>query len=256
MKSLLSLLLIISLSSCTQYKKLIGIDDDKEARQSPIQSPTPPSTPVDVVSLEPIDFFVAAGQSNMVGRWYDEPGDPLVFMRSGRRNSPAWFFGKRWSQKTGKPVAISNCAVNGSDIQSWMPGQINFQNCVEDNIKEIKKQFPNAVPKGILFYQGETDASTGSDPIWWADSFLASIAGFRQRLGNLPVLYVQIGEHATPPLYWSTLQTYQEEVFLTSSKMISAKGLSLGDHVHLTSDSYKELGQRLFEEMQILLLTN
>ncbi|NEP54674.1 MAG: sialate O-acetylesterase, partial [Moorea sp. SIO3C2] len=151
-------------------------------------------------------------------------------------------------------VGLIPCAKWGSSIQEWQ------KNLSEDTLygsclKRAYAASPMGEIKGLLFFQGESDAlnpqaypSRKFFPNQWADKFVRLVKDFRQDLGkpDLPVVFAQISTTTDPEKLpnWETVKAQQETVQLPASGMITTDDLALQDHVHLTTESYLIVGQR------------
>lgn len=103
---------------------------------------------------------------------------------------------------------------------------------------------------GILWYQGESDASPKAAPRFQA-KFENLVAAFRADLGQaeLPFYYVQIGRHVsrTNVGEWNQVQEMQRLAAraIPHSGMAPAVDLSLDDGIHVGTQDHKRLGRRL-----------
>ncbi len=151
-------------------------------------------------------------------------------------------------------VGLIPCAKWGSSIQQWQ------KNLSEDTLygsclKRAYAASPMGEIKGLLFFQGESDAlnpqadpSRKFFPNQWADKFVRLVKDFRQDLGqpDLPVVFAQISTTTDPEKLpnWETVKAQQETVQLPATGMITTDDLALQDHVHLTTESYLIVGKR------------
>lgn len=295
-------LVALVMSSCQHLDRLTNTDDEKGVVRVPA-SPTPadldppipdpkepsePSEPSDPAVddpevdpiVDPIEppitppvveigystwTFLAMGQSNMVGR-EDWPINTDKVMVYGGRRGPAYFFAREMSERTGNRIVVANCAVNGTAVESWLPGQQNYEHCFE-HLEETQIRFGRGEIKGILFYQGESDAVLESRTAW-KELFERIVVGARDRLDaqQLPVVYVQIGPYdaSLHPTYpnmpttslnppnWTHIQEEQARVFLPASRMVRSTNATLLDHVHLDLMGYELVGERMADAMLTL----
>jgi len=109
--------------------------------------------------------------------------------------------------------------------------------------------------KGVLWYQGETDAWIPRNDHYEAD-LLQLIDSFRRDLGDteLPFIYVQIGrfpQRATADTIggWEMLREAQRRVMSQRNNvyMVNAIDLPLDDTVHPSFEGQMRLGRRLAE---------
>lgn len=105
--------------------------------------------------------------------------------------------------------------------------------------------------KGVLWYQGESDANTAAAPLY-KDRMKAFVRALREDLHDpdLPFLYVQIatwlGDAGAFP-EWNTIQNAQLELEkeIPNSGMVAAIDSTLSDAIHLDAISQRRLGKRL-----------
>jgi hypothetical protein len=109
--------------------------------------------------------------------------------------------------------------------------------------------------RGLLFFQGETDA-LGPDfetqkvknPFQWGKKFSTFVSDFRNdlKIQDLAVVFAQIGSNKDPEAFknWKIVQEEQRNVRLPICRMIRTDDLSLRDEVHFDSKSYRIIGER------------
>ncbi|MBL8218927.1 MAG: hypothetical protein JNL62_06845, partial [Bryobacterales bacterium] len=104
--------------------------------------------------------------------------------------------------------------------------------------------------RGILWYQGESDASPKASPVF-QDKFEKLIEAFRADFGqpDLPFYYVQIGRFVNNnnPNEWNAVQQSQLNVESKAKRvgMAPAVDLDLDDLIHVGTQDLKRLGKRL-----------
>lgn len=104
--------------------------------------------------------------------------------------------------------------------------------------------------KGVLWYQGESDASPKAAPLF-EEKFKALIQAMRSDFGQpeLPFLCVQIGRHVTTsgPVEWNAVQNIQLKVEsqLPNVWMTGCADCDLDDPIHVGTDSFRLLASRL-----------
>jgi Carbohydrate esterase, sialic acid-specific acetylesterase len=211
----------------------------------------------------PVQVFVLAGQSNMLGRGMPistgAPSDPrlLVWRKDGwhvavdplgdptnKANGvgPGMTFGlgaiKDLDPQT---VGLVQCAVSGTTISKWSPPHSVFTNC----ISQVRSAGGHI--DGILFLQGESDASNKDDASNWAERFRIVLTAFRTDLGTgIPMVIGQIGRLSGFP-YQQTVRDQQAKAASSNPgvSMITTLDLKMGsDGVHFTVGSYKTIGTR------------
>ncbi len=139
-------------------------------------------------------LFVLAGQSNMVGHGFPVPfaavspridrvtlantlapagpvlgerGDPS---RDGSGAGPGLPFARTLIRHDSRVrVVLLMCAVGGTSITAWQPGQQFYDSCITRTRAALK--FGRLA--GVLFMQGETDAMMSVAPNWWLPDFMS-----------------------------------------------------------------------------------
>jgi len=106
--------------------------------------------------------------------------------------------------------------------------------------------------KGVLWYQGESDANPSAAPLFLAkfEAFIKAMrADFNQP--ELPCYYVQIGRHIDKNNFaeWNKVQEAQlrAEADLPHVGMVAAVDLQLDDGIHVGTQDLKRLAVRLAE---------
>jgi hypothetical protein len=138
-------------------------------------------------SKENFYLFILAGQSNMAGRGFVQPSDtvaspqvltlnannewvyakePLHYYEPGRTGLDCGLsFGKELVSLYKKNITIGliPCAVGGSSIEQWL-GDSTYRNVTlySNLLKKAKAAAPYGTFKGILWHQGETNASAAN----------------------------------------------------------------------------------------------
>lgn len=220
------------------------------------------------VITDPIDLYILAGQSNMVG-----------LTESGPYNGPDPEIRAALQARTsGRKVVTLNCAFSATSSYDWLPSSTSFHHvlngklyfnpareCVEYARGVKNKLGSRARIKGIFFYQGEADVSWAvsfkSDSVvtTWPDRYLEIVNFWRDEFGEVPAVHAQIATTSdTNPdaqRYWKLLQDAQATVpsLLSRSAMIVTKDLQVRDGVHLNDASQAVAGQRFATAMLGLL---
>ena len=115
------------------------------------------------------------------------------------------------------------------------------------------------IPAGILIYQGEKDASDPLlnptkgiiSPDLWASKFSELVQNWRTDLASpqLPVVFAQLATNGAPEYYinWEAIKQQQASVNLPFCRMIKTEDSTVVDGVHLSIESYQEVGKRFAE---------
>lgn len=211
----------------------------------------------------PQEVFVLAGQSNMLGRGFPlskgAPSDPrlLVWRSDGwqvaadplgdpadKANGigPGMTFGLGAVQTLqGETVGLVQCAVSGTTISKWEPPHSVYTNCIN------QVHAAGGHIDGIMFLQGESDASNKDDASKWAKRFAVVLNGFRTDLGSdVPLVIGQIGKLSG--FRYQSIVRDQQALAARSHPgvaMITTLDLKMGpDGVHFKPGSYKQIGTR------------
>jgi hypothetical protein len=138
-------------------------------------------------------------------------------------------------------VGLVQCAVAGTTISKWEPPHSVYSNC----ISQVRAAGGHI--DGILFLQGESDATNKSDAKKWARRFGVVLTAFRTDLGSdIPMVIGQIGKLAGFR-YQQTVRDQQAKAAASSPgvAMITTRDLKTqSDGVHFTVASYKTIGTR------------
>jgi Carbohydrate esterase, sialic acid-specific acetylesterase len=213
----------------------------------------------------PDEVFVLAGQSNMSGRgfplskgaptnpdllvWrkdhWEVAADPLANPEDSMNGiGPGMSFGlKAVTVLAPETLGLVQCAVRGTTISKWQPSHTVYSNCI-DQVRAAGGHID-----GILFLQGESDATHKSDAKKWANRFGVVLDGFRTDLGtDIPFVLGQIGKISASGFgYQKTVRSQQEQAASAHPglTMITTSDLRMGsDGLHFTISSYKTIGSR------------
>jgi len=153
-------------------------------------------------------------------------------------------------RRSGVPIGLVPCAHGGTSMDQWSPTlkDKGGDSLYGATIRRI--QALGGKVKGVLWYQGESDASDRVVNDFPA-KFEALVAAFRADTGqaDLPFYYVQIGRHVNGSNVapWNRIQEFQRlaEGKIAKSGMVSAVDLSLDDQIHVGTADLKRLGRRL-----------
>jgi hypothetical protein len=156
-----------------------------------------------------------------------------------------------------RPILLVPCAKGGSSIGQWKPGggrDTLYGSCL------ARARAVGGKVKGILWYQGETDAGRADSAPDWRAAFEALVARFRHDLGapRLPVAIVQLADPPSPEVSapktypsWAAIQAVQAGPLPACVAMVPARGLPMKpDELHLTTAAQRVVGARLAEAME------
>ena len=223
--------------------------------------------------------FLLVGQSNMCGRGFigdvpeirnmrcftfrnghwgvmtepihvDAPvfGDLYGDLRSG--TCLAASFADAVQRRQGGEVGLIPCAVGGTTIAQWQPGEPIYDNAVfQANLARRSSELA-----GILFHQGCQDTGDASSAEGHHDLALRMLRALRWDVGaeGLPLLIGSLGTFREGLLpYLGPVEAGLRRIAgeLPRAGFVSAEGLTRNpDGVHLDSRSLRTFGLRYFEE--------
>lgn len=232
---------------------------------------------------EKFHLFLLVGQSNMAGRGTAEEQDrtpharvfmlnkagawvpavdPLHFDKSAAGVGLGKTFASLYADANpGITVGLIPCAVGGSPIDAWKPGEFykpTNSHPWDDAMQRAKLAMKSGTLKGILWHQGESDSTTALAPGYEA-KLHDLIARMRKELGapDVPFIVGQMGKFTEKP--WNDAQVQVDKAHQNLPKkvkltaFVSAEGLKhRGDKIHFDSPSYREFGKRYFAAFQSL----
>ncbi len=166
---------------------------------------------------------------------------------------PGLSFGMAMADALGRPVGLIPAAHGGTKLAAWSPDRRGEgdRSLYGAMLRRIERA--GGTLRGILWYQGESDANDGEVSAY-AERFDAWIAAVRADTGraDLPVVAVQIGRVVRPGVQgteraWETLRetlrTLPQRTPHTA--VTSAVDLCLADTLHLETPGQLRLGRRL-----------
>ena len=155
-------------------------------------------------------------------------------------------------ESTGVPVGLVACAHGGTSMEQWNPSkkEQGGKSLYGSMIRQVKEA--GGKVKGVLWYQGESDALGGGEA-WkvYPRVFADFIGSVRSDFGQpeLPFYFVQIGRFISgaDPKGWNAVQdalrTLPERV--PNTAVVSVIDLELDDGIHVGTQGQKRTGQRL-----------
>lgn len=177
-------------------------------------------------------------------------------------HSPFLHFARALKRELGYPIGLVPCALGGSPLEAWHPdtgplfanlkAMVAKASPVSRTAQAGHAQAGGRI-KGMLWYQGETDAEPGKAHDY-LERFLASAAGWRKGLGqsDLPILTVQLARYRSdkPGMEdreWSQVREAQRQAALRADGIlvVPALDLPLDDTIHLGTAGNLTLGARL-----------
>jgi hypothetical protein len=167
---------------------------------------------------------------------------------------PSLFFAKHLRKYLDRPIGLMSCG-RGSWMKQWDPslksqGMASLYGAMIERIAMVGGEI-----RGIIWYQGESDALTAGAEEAYEEAFLHLIDSLRKDIGiaDLPFIYVQVGRFVHPydsRVYgWERIRDIQRRVASQRKNlyMVSAIDLMLEDAIHIGFEGYQRLGPRLAE---------
>ena len=152
--------------------------------------------------------------------------------------------------RTNVPVGLIPCAHNGTSLDQWSPDLKDREGESLYGSMYRRVQSAGGRVKGVLWYQGESDANAKAAPQFLPkfEAFVKAVrADFKQP--DLPFFYVQIGRHVdkTNIAEWNAVQLAQlrAEGEIPHSGMVAAVDLQMDDGIHIGTADLKRLSHRL-----------
>jgi hypothetical protein len=173
---------------------------------------------------------------------------------------PGLSFAKAMRKLTGVPQGLIACAHGGTSMSQWDP------KLRDEGGKSLYGATHRRITKnggriaGVLFYQGESDASPEAAPRY-TERMKELIGAFRSDAGDpeLPFVLVQIATFASETAArdrhaWHSIQEQQRLLGVSMPKVatVPAIDLPLDDQIHVGSDGAVTLGMRLARAMHAL----
>ncbi|KAL8540394.1 hypothetical protein ACS0TY_001848 [Phlomoides rotata] len=132
-------------------------------------------------------------------------------------------------------IGLVPCAVGGTAIKEWARGQHLYENMV----KRAKAAAQGGAEiRGLLWYQGESDAMSQHDADCYKQNMEALIHNVRTDL-NLPSLpIIQVALASGDVKFREKIREIQKEIDIPNVVCVDAMGLQLKeDNLHLTTEA-------------------
>lgn len=162
-------------------------------------------------------------------------------------------FGKAYYAATGVPVGLIPSAHGGTSMDQWDPALKTEGGASLYGATLARVEANGGRVRGILWYQGESDAYPGGVEVY-AAKMRRLIEAFRTDFQDphLPFYLVQLGVFACPSAPdgiagWNGIRELQRRLAATipDTAMVSAIDLELDDLIHIGASGLKRLGRRL-----------
>ena len=218
-----------------------------------------------------MDLYLLIGQSNMAGRGkltadnrvdtdrifkLDAKGtwqvadEPIHFDKKIAGAGLAASFARAMADRD-KDVKIGliPCAVGGTGIDRWVEGGDLWSNAVARTRVALK----SGKLKGILWHQGEHDATPEGVPVWGA-KMESMVKSFRREFGDVPFVAGELGWYLKDfrgrggsKMLWREInvQLHALEGKVPKFRVVSAEGLGANrDKLHFNTEALREFGRR------------
>lgn len=165
-------------------------------------------------------------------------------------------FGRAMADATGRPVGLIPAAHGGTTLEQWSPegkvkGTASLYGAMLDRIHRAGGRL-----RGILWYQGESDAGCPELAASYEERLADWIAAVRAdlQMPQLPVIVVQLARRAMGSLNtpeqdagWDTVRGVQASIpdKIPMTALVGTLDLGLVDTVHLDTAAQIRLGRRL-----------
>src|SRR5258708_22082502 len=213
-----------------------------------------------VVATEPLHTLVSAvDRVHWALNRAHEPeqltGDALTHYMSERKKGAGLGlpFAVELFRRTGIPIGLLPCAHGGTSMDQWNPSLKDREgdSLYGSMLRRFRAAGGNI--KGMLWYQGESDANPKAAPEFprkFEDFVKAVRADFNEP--NLPFYYVQIGRHIDNKniAEWNALQSAQlaAESQLQNTGMVACIHCTIADDIHVSTRDLKRLARRLADQ--------
>ena len=225
-------------------------------------------------AAEGMDLYLLVGQSNMAGRGvltdsnrvnadrvfkldakgeWQRAEEPIHFDKKSAGAGLAASFARTMADKNNDvKIGLIPCAVGGTRIDRWVEGGDLWLNAV----KRAKMALKNGKLRGILWHQGESDATLERAPKWGA-KFESMIKSFRRELGDVPFIAGELGGYLAKyrnkkgeGIVWQEInsQLHGLEGKIKDYRVVPANGLTPNcDNLHFNTESLRIFGLRYAE---------
>lgn len=225
------------------------------------------------IGQKKLDIYLLVGQSNMAGRAeisgsdadtlesaflytgipgkdWEKAANPLNKYSTIRKNlgmqklGPGYHFAKQMlATDDQNAIGLVVNAKGGTSISEWEPGGVFYNEAV----KRTKEAVKYGTLKGILWHQGESDASR-------FDTYLPKMVNLIQALRidfnspNLPVVVGQISEDQPQRINFNKM-ILQLPFHIENTGVVTTENTSTADSTHFNAISQRLLGERYAREM-------
>lgn len=167
-------------------------------------------------------------------------------------HSPYLQFGRLLKRELGYPIGLVQTALGGSPLVRWNPKEQGDSDLFDNMVRCVGLAGGRA--RGILWYQGESDAGTDEQATSYEQRFADAVGAWREALADnaLPVLTVQLNRvygRSEPEAdkYWTQVREAQRQVArkIQHIAVVPTFDLPLSDLIHTSPAGNMLLGDRL-----------
>lgn len=166
-------------------------------------------------------------------------------------------FAKTLVERAGVDIDLVPCAHGGTSMTDWDPGRrdeggASLYGAMLRRVREALASGGTTRLAGVLWYQGESDASAEAAPLY-TERMEHLVSAFREdlRAPELPFYLVQLGTFANPDTTnepsWGDVREQQRLLpeRIEGTRMVPAVDLELDDLIHIGTQGHRRLGRRL-----------
>ena len=218
-----------------------------------------------------INSFLLIGQSNMVGRGKRADVAEILDEKICVFRNGEWMparepyhednkedecglgasFAKTLTDRYQKIVGLIPCAVGGTKLEQWQPGEKLYENAVRDTQAALK----NSTLKGVLWHQGENDSDTEDRASRYEERFYSFMPKLLEQIGgqDVPLIIGELGEFLKDNSFCYLYPKVIEALHRIADRepnaaIVSSRGLAgQDDHVHFSAASLRTFGVRYAE---------
>jgi len=214
------------------------------------------------------DVYLLVGQSNMAGRGELTASNRIdlagVWMLNASNEWTAAaepiHFDKPWSAGAGlgasfaasmkaakgADVGLVPCAMGGTGIDKWRPGEKLFTNAVVRTRQAL--ELSGGRLRAILWHQGESDCAPKLIAAY-PEKLRALVAAFRRELGDVPFVAGELGRQLKHADAFNRM-LHETLADIPDSACVSSEGLvPKADNLHFDTPSLRTFGLRYADTM-------
>lgn len=231
----------------------------------------------EITELQNLEIYLLIGQSNMAGRApiemqdldtlknvflftgiegkeWEKAANPLNKYSTVRKDismqklGPGYTFARAMDKAgNGKQIGLVVNAKGGTAISEWKPGSTLYNEAV----KQTKKALKSRILRGIVWHQGEADASNFDK---YMPKIIELIEALRAEFGNadLPFVAGQLSEDQAKRIDFNKM-ILELPAKVRRTGVVTSENTSTIDSTHFNSASQRLLGERYAAEMLKIL---